>query len=367
MLQNYYMRRSTLPSSLADVPAAVPRITLGSGSVHASQAPGHPVSAVPWLPLIACCGAPNGGPKVLGSDAPMCTLLPRSRPLPAAALSEMFLPAMYAWQALSLNHHPALLVRSFAHSRLRLLSTADMANYARSFALFLAVATCACASIPSPAAAAADRLLDFDDGHANLYDGLEALDVLPLAPATVDEPDDLPAPEPADYELVSEDEEARIFVRSVDGTEAHKSWHAVRSHKHKRDWGKAWNGYSTIARAGWSGVSAMQCTLVDDDHIVIYDKAQNNALKGKNGKPAWGAVYRISTEAYRPLNLETNSFCAGGGWIGNGTLVSVGGNPPQGYMNDGAKDGIAAVRFYTPCSNENCDVYEDRSRIRLTR
>lgn len=111
----------------------------------------------------------------------------------------------------------------------------------------------------------------------------------------------------------------------------------------------------------------MQCTLVDDDHIVIYDKAQNNALKGKNGKPAWGAVYRISDESYRALNLETNSFCAGGGWIGNGTLVSVGGNPQQTNLNNGAKNGLAGVRFFTPCSNEKCDVYENPSRIRLTR
>ncbi|GAA5864750.1 hypothetical protein JCM3774_006060 [Rhodotorula dairenensis] len=248
-----------------------------------------------------------------------------------------------------------------------------MVNHARLFAFLLAIAACARASTPTAAAAAADRLLDFEITHANLYDGLDALDVV-YAPARAEPTDDfappadadLPAPEPADYELVSEDERARIFVRSVDGDEAHKSWHAVRAHKHKRDWGKAWKGYSTIDRAGWSGVSAMQCTLVDDDNIVIYDKAQNNALKGKNGKSAWGAVYRISTGSYRALNLETNSFCAGGGWIGNGTLVSVGGNPPQGYINDGAKDGIAAIRFYTPCSNDNCDVYENRSRIRLT-
>ncbi|TKA53154.1 hypothetical protein B0A53_04010 [Rhodotorula sp. CCFEE 5036] len=239
-----------------------------------------------------------------------------------------------------------------------------MANYARLFALFLAAAPLAAASTPSPAAAAANRLVDFELAHENLYDGLEPIDGLgaPFA----DDADDLPAPEPADYELVTEQERAGIFERSVDGHEAHKRWNASRARKHKRDWGKAWKGYSTIARAGWSGVSAMQCTLVDDDHIVIYDKAQNNALKGKNGKPAWGAVYRISDESYRALNLETNSFCAGGGWIGNGTLVSVGGNPQQTNLNNGAKNGLAGVRFFTPCSNEKCDVYENPSRIRLT-
>lgn len=240
-----------------------------------------------------------------------------------------------------------------------------MANHARLFALFLAAASLAAASTPSPAAAAANRLVELELAHENLYDGLEPID--DLAAVFAVDADDLPAPEPADYELVSEEERAGIFGRDIDGHEAHMRWNASRARKHKRDWGKAWKGYSTIARAGWSGVSAMQCTLVDDDHIVIYDKAQNNTLKGKNGKPAWGAIYRISDESYRALNLETNSFCAGGGWIGNGTLVSVGGNPQQSNLNNAAKNGLAGVRFFTPCSNEKCDVYESPSRIRLTR
>lgn len=238
-----------------------------------------------------------------------------------------------------------------------------MACYTRLFALLLAAAALVAAK-PSAASAAADLLVDFDLTHENLFDGTDAPDYYSTSSVI-----DLPAPNPADYELISEEEQSSIFERSVDGDNAHKVWHALHSHKHqqKRAWGKAWKGYSTIARAGWSGVSAMQCTLVDDDNIVVYDKAENNALKAKNGKPAYGAVYQISTGSYRALNLKTNSFCAGGGWIGNGTLVSVGGNPQQTYINDDAEDGLAAVRLFTPCSNNKCDVYENPSRIRLTR
>ncbi|GAA5979735.1 hypothetical protein JCM10908_003026 [Rhodotorula pacifica] len=241
-----------------------------------------------------------------------------------------------------------------------------MATYARYFT-FLLVAASFAKALDSLGETGALRVLSLAFGDEDLENATTAVDDPDDAYLEVSEwSTDLPPPEAADYELVSEDERDGIFERSIDGAAAHRKWHALSTHQHKRDWGKAWKGYSTITRAGWSGVSAMQCTLVDDDHIVIYDKAQNNALKGKNGKPAWGAVYQISTESYRALNLETNSFCAGGGWIGNGTLVSVGGNPQQTYINDAAKDGLAAIRFYTPCSNNKCDVYENPSRIRLT-
>ncbi|BGP53479.1 hypothetical protein JCM8202_001123 [Rhodotorula sphaerocarpa] len=239
-----------------------------------------------------------------------------------------------------------------------------MAAHARLFALLAAAAAALVVAKPSAASAAADLLVDFDLAHSNLFDGTDAPDFTLLHSASVD----LPAPEPADYERVSEEERAALFERSVDGSAAHEAWVRRDGHQHlqRRAWGKAWKGYSKIGRAGWSGVSAMQCTLVDDDHIVVYDKAENNMLLAKNGKSAWGAVYEISSQTYRALNLETNSFCAGGGWIGNGTLVSVGGNPQQTYINNGAGNGLAAVRLFTPCSDNQCDVYEDPGRLRLT-
>lgn len=52
----------------------------------------------------------------------------------------------------------------------------------------------------------------------------------------------------------------------------------------KRSLGKAWSGTSTLSAAGTTGVSAMQVSVVDDDHVVIYDKAENNPLQ-INGHP----------------------------------------------------------------------------------
>ncbi|GAA5924677.1 uncharacterized protein JCM15063_005705 [Sporobolomyces koalae] len=172
--------------------------------------------------------------------------------------------------------------------------------------------------------------------------------------------DPLPSPIPADYEQLSEEEISGLFKRRVDGDEHAKKWHG-----HKRALGPGWTGTSSWRRAGTTGVGAMQITVVDDDNIVIFDKAEDNPLQVK-GHSAWGSVYRISTGKVRALDLKTNSFCAGGGWISNGTLVSVGGNPPQEYMNDAAGDGLAAVRLFTPCSNNKCDVQEWPSRVRLT-
>ena len=42
--------------------------------------------------------------------------------------------------------------------------------------------------------------------------------------------------------------------------------------------------------------------------------------------PAWASEIDLTTWTLRPLDIVTNSFCAGGGVTGNGSLVNVGGN-----------------------------------------
>jgi hypothetical protein len=105
----------------------------------------------------------------------------------------------------------------------------------------------------------------------------------------------------------------------------------------------------------------MQIAVVDDDNVLIVDKYENNPLK-VNGHPAWGAVYRISTSTVRPLDLQSNSFCAGGSWLGNGTIVNIGGDPRSTKYTAGGTDGI---RLFDPCENsDKCDIYEN-SNIKL--
>ncbi|KAG8690448.1 hypothetical protein FRC08_010528 [Ceratobasidium sp. 394] len=111
----------------------------------------------------------------------------------------------------------------------------------------------------------------------------------------------------------------------------------------------------------------MQLAIVSETEAIIIDKVEHNPLS-VNGHPAWGAIYHLEKHTVRPLNMKTNSFCAGGGFLGNGTLVHVGGNPvvedTTGSTHFGDKDGLQSIRLYTPCSDGTCDIYEDPDRLR---
>jgi hypothetical protein len=72
-----------------------------------------------------------------------------------------------------------------------------------------------------------------------------------------------------------------------------------------------WQGTSVYKKVGTSGVSAMQMAVVDDKHVIIFDKAEHNPLKTSNGKHAWGALLNTYSHTVRALGLKTNSFCAG--------------------------------------------------------
>ncbi|KIM27232.1 glyoxal oxidase [Serendipita vermifera MAFF 305830] len=109
---------------------------------------------------------------------------------------------------------------------------------------------------------------------------------------------------------------------------------------------------------GESGVSAQQLFLGSENLVYILDKVENNPLT-INNHAAWGTVYDIDTNIATPLEVTTNTFCAGGAILGNGDWVSIGGNQavdPGGntstsqtgnntYQNS---DGAFAVRTITP-------------------
>ena len=126
----------------------------------------------------------------------------------------------------------------------------------------------------------------------------------------------------------------------------------------------------TLQQKGATGVSAMQLTIISDTHALIIDKVEHNPLTIE-GHPAWVALYNLQTHAVRPLNVKSNSFCAGGTFLGNGTLISVGGNPVVGGYTSAADfgdlDGLQAVRIFEPCpsSSAHCAIYENHSKIRL--
>ncbi|KAF8595713.1 hypothetical protein BDV93DRAFT_528472 [Ceratobasidium sp. AG-I] len=122
----------------------------------------------------------------------------------------------------------------------------------------------------------------------------------------------------------------------------------------------------SLTQPGTTGIGAMQMTVVGPDTVLIIDKLEPNPLKDDEGKPAWAAVYSLKSNTPRPIKLITNSFCAGGGWLSNGTMVNIGGNPLVEVSGAAAQNGLQGIRHFNPCAeNEKCGMYEEPQRIRL--
>jgi hypothetical protein len=131
----------------------------------------------------------------------------------------------------------------------------------------------------------------------------------------------------------------------------------------------------TLEQKGTTGVNAMQLAIISSTHALILDKVQHNPLTvSSRGHPAWGALFNLETYAVTALqHLQSNSFCAGGAFLANGTLVNVGGNPvvedhtaPADFGDTG---GTQAVRLFAPCDAPDaagCDIAEYPERVRLS-
>lgn len=108
---------------------------------------------------------------------------------------------------------------------------------------------------------------------------------------------------------------------------------------------------------GTSGASAQQIYLGTANKVYIVDKVENNPLT-INDHPAWATEYDLLTNQVRAMEVTTNTFCAGGAYLGDGRLINIGGNQaviPGGnavtntsgnpYQNE---DGAFAVRTLIP-------------------
>lgn len=72
-------------------------------------------------------------------------------------------------------------------------------------------------------------------------------------------------------------------------------------------------------------MAAQHIALVTPKKMLIIDKAENNPAKLPNGMAAHTVEYDLETNKYRVLDVATNTFCSGGGFLPNGTLISAGG------------------------------------------
>ena len=146
----------------------------------------------------------------------------------------------------------------------------------------------------------------------------------------------------------------------------------------------------TFKYVGTSGASAQQMFLGRPGKVYIVDKtgqyrpltldilvqsyltsltiyAENNNIT-INGHPGWATEYDLATNEFRVMEVYSNSFCAGGTVLGNGTWLNAGGNQavtyggitPAGLSQTGQNpygdaDGGQAIRLLDPCDDENCD------------
>jgi len=119
---------------------------------------------------------------------------------------------------------------------------------------------------------------------------------------------------------------------------------------------------------GESLVSAQQLFLGTEDKVYFIDKVENNPSQ-INGHPAWASEWGVGANTQRPLDALTNSFCAGGGVLGNGTWLNVGGNQAVEWGGEAAKaqdgsvgpyfnaDGRTSIRMLDACDSGNCEWY----------
>lgn len=87
---------------------------------------------------------------------------------------------------------------------------------------------------------------------------------------------------------------------------------------------------SVLDAPGWrfdlknttSGIVALEAIVVSPTLVIFFDRAQDDPLQ-INGHSAWGALWNLETNTVQPLDVLTNSFCASGALLSNGTMVNA--------------------------------------------
>ena len=80
--------------------------------------------------------------------------------------------------------------------------------------------------------------------------------------------------------------------------------------------GAGWN----FVQNGTSGVLALEAMIVSPTLAIFFDRATNDPLM-VNGHPAWGALWNMETNTATALNVVSDTFCASGSFLSNGTMV----------------------------------------------
>ncbi|CAK9137068.1 unnamed protein product, partial [Ilex paraguariensis] len=108
----------------------------------------------------------------------------------------------------------------------------------------------------------------------------------------------------------------------------------------------------------------MHMQLLHNNKVVIFDRTDfgrsNISLPGGRCRfdpsdtvlqtdcTAHSILYDIRTNTFRPLMVQTDTWCSSGAVLSNGTLIQTG----------GYNDGDHVVRKFVPCMDNNCDWIE---------
>lgn len=151
----------------------------------------------------------------------------------------------------------------------------------------------------------------------------------------------------------------------------------------------ATTGEWTLVQNGTTGITALEVILVSPTLILMMDRVLGDPLQ-IDGHQAWVELWNLETNTGFALNAITDTFCASGALLSNGTMVceecllvkfslmigvqvSVGGQAPElppntVYPPDG--DGRQGLRLFGPCDSpdgigEGCTLFEDPATLHL--
>ncbi|KAF8348212.1 glyoxal oxidase [Amanita rubescens] len=121
-------------------------------------------------------------------------------------------------------------------------------------------------------------------------------------------------------------------------------------------------------------VSAQQIFLGTLNSVYFIDKVENNPTQ-INGHPAWASELALGSGAQRAMDIKTNTFCAGGNVMGDGTWVNVGGNQAVTTGGEPSPDQNGAPPYddadgrqslLKPCDDGSCNWVQSPAATKST-
>ncbi|KAF9467903.1 copper radical oxidase [Collybia nuda] len=115
---------------------------------------------------------------------------------------------------------------------------------------------------------------------------------------------------------------------------------------------------------GSTGVIPIEAIVVSPTLAILFDRVQNDPLQ-IDGHNAWGALWNFETNTAMALRVVSDTWCGTGGFLSNGTMVSVAGNVAE---TPDTTDGRMMIRLFEPCtdpSGASCPLIEDAQNLRL--